>query len=325
MLKLANWPKEQLTGGVDVDSVFSGVMAPLETDFQTSISARRLLTPAVFEPGSIHATEYTGVEYYADLQRNLKLEDLERIEGLEKSLNEEKLVAKFSLDTHEMEIKDGVIEVFEKESLTPEKSVVAKISETVKPADGLTPDQRKQRAIDIAAQKRAARQAQRNAKNVSPESLVDDFISEPQIPIDLIDDQTRSFADDAMSAIDSLSGAVEDIAGDVVDDTGIAYTAVDNSFDSLGAEAFEDLSSVYPKVSAKITSAAKSGKDLAGIVAKSASKSRSSGSFSSARAVAESVSGYTNSMSPNQLKMAALGLTVGGLGAGYANRRRKRR
>jgi len=78
-------------------------------------------------------------------------------------LNEEKLVAKFSLDTHEMEIKDGVIEIFEKKPSAPEKPAAAKASEKVNPADGLTANERKQRAIANAE----ARKAERASRQVT--------------------------------------------------------------------------------------------------------------------------------------------------------------
>lgn len=133
---------------------------------------------------------------------------------------------------------------------------------------------------------------------------------------------TENLASTADGALSSMTDeSIEALAATIGDSVQVG----DEVFESLGATAFEDLTPASAAVSAKLSTAARTGRDAASTIARGAIKGGSSGSLSSARSVAESVSGYTNSMSPNQLKMAALGLTVGGLGVGYANRRRKRR
>ena len=118
--------------------------------------------------------------------------------------------------------------------------------------------------------------------------------------------------DDATAAIDSLTGAVEDVV-EIADDT----------FDSLGSIGFEDLAITRPAVTAKISTAAQVGKQTASSVAAPAARQVSSGRLGAAQAVSRSVAGPLH---PENLKMAALGLSLGGLGAGYAyGRTRKRR
>ena len=126
-------------------------------------------------------------------------------------------------------------------------------------------------------------------------------------------------ADDVMAAIDSLSGAIEDVPGAIEDIVEVA----DDTFDSLGSIGFEDLAVTRPTVTAKISTAAQMGKQTAASVAAPAAGQISTGRLGAAQAVSRSVAGPLH---PNNLKMAALGLSLGGLGAGYAyGRTRKRR
>lgn len=158
----------------------------------------------------------------------------------------------------------------------------------------------------------------RNRLRSAPKKLTSPTELKSTSPTELIEN-LASTADGALSSMtDESIDALEATIGEFVE-------VGDEVFESLGATAFEDLTPASAAVSAKLSTAARTGRDAASTIARGAVKGGSSGSLSSARSVAESVSGYTNSMSPNQLKMAALGLTVGGLGVGYANRRRKRR
>lgn len=118
--------------------------------------------------------------------------------------------------------------------------------------------------------------------------------------------------------------ALEATMGDLMDDHVEFGDSIFDSSESIAVD-FEDLKPTRPTVSATVSSAAKTGKRTAGTVARGTAVGSSSGSLSSARSVARSVSGYASSLNPNELKMAALTAAIGGLGAGYANRRRKRR
>jgi hypothetical protein len=141
-------------------------------------------------------------------------------------------------------------------------------------------------------------------KSTSPTKAVEDLTF-------AADDALSSMTDESIDALGATIGEFVEVGDEV--------------FDSLGATAFEDLTPASAAVSARVSAAGRAGKAAASSVATRSVRGSSSGSLSAARSVAESVSGYTNNMSANQLKMAALGLAVGGLGVGYANRRRKRR
>lgn len=236
-------------------------------DLRSTIDARRLLTPAVYEPGSVAANQYTGVEYFFDLRN---------------SIDEEEIVSK-----------------------TPIKQTQA----TAAKIEKLSPEQYKtvieaKRAAAIEAGKKRKLAQPTKSKPVTPKI-------DPLIPSSVVDDGLSAISSESIDALEATIGEFVEVGDEV--------------FESLGATAFEDLTPASAAVSAKLSTAARTGRDAASTIARGAIKGGSSGSLSSARSVAESVSGYTNSMSPNQLKMAALGLTVGGLGVGYANRRRKRR
>lgn len=219
-----------------MDRVFRGVIAPLEMDFESTISARRLLTPAIYEPGSIAANEYTGAEYFADLKNTINQQ-----------------------------------EVF---SETPIRQTQATTTKLELPAKSkpVTPK------IDLSI----------------PPSIVDNGLS-------IMDNES----------IEALEATI----GDLVN-------VGDEAFESLGSVAFEDLIPAKPAVSAKISTAAKIGKQTSASVAGSTARQVSTEGIAAAQSVSRSVAGR---LSPAELKMAALGLSLGGLGAGYAYGRTGRR
>lgn len=219
-----------------MDRVFRGVIAPLEMDFESTISARRLLTPAIYEPGSIAANEYTGAEYFADLKNTINQQ-----------------------------------EVF---SETPIRQTQATTTKLALPAKSkpVTPK------IDLSI----------------PPSIVDNGLS-------IMDNES----------IEALEATI----GDLVN-------VGDEAFESLGSVAFEDLIPAKPAISAKISTAAKIGKQTSASVAGSTARQVSTEGIAAAQSVSRSVAGR---LSPAELKMAALGLSLGGLGAGYAYGRTGRR
>lgn len=226
-------------------------------DFESTIDARRLLTPAVYEPGSIAANEYTGVEYFADLKNTINQQ-----------------------------------QVFSETPVIQTQATASKIEK-------LSPEQYK---TVIEAKRAAAIEAGKKRKLAQP-AKSKTVIPKIDLPI------PPSIVDDGLSAISSESiDALEATIGNFVE-------AGDEVFESLGSVAFEDLTPARPAVSAKISTAAKAGKQTAAAVAGSATKQVSTQGLATAQAVSRSVAGRLN---PTELKMAALGLSLGGLGAGYA-------
>ena len=234
-------------------------------DLRSTIDARRLLTPAVYEPGSVAANQYTGVEYFFDLRN---------------TVDEEKIASKTP-------IKQAQATAAKIEKLSPEqyKTVI----------------EAKRAAAIEAGKKRKLAQPTRS-KPVTPKI-------DPSIPSSVVDNGLSVMDNESINALEATIGDFANVG--------------DEAFESLGSIAFEDLAPANPMVNARIATAAKAGKQAAASVAGSTARTVSADGLSAAQAVSKSVAGKLN---PAELKMAALGLSLGGLGAGYAyGRTRKRR
>lgn len=117
-------------GGLDLDKIFSGVFNEIESELRVSVSMSELLD----DPLTYLSKLYNEIEIDDRLAGQFSTGAYEAraaddvIEIIGNYRTGKRVVLTYPLDTHEMNVANGLIEIFKKELPAPEKPVVAKIS-----------------------------------------------------------------------------------------------------------------------------------------------------------------------------------------------------